>query len=65
MIFDGFDFDKINQWCKTNGKVVLIAGLSLIFLMGITTLIVFFVAIRGEEQVLVPDVVGKDISVAR
>lgn len=64
MIFDGFDFDKINQWCKTNGKVVLIAGLSLIFLMGITTLIVFFVAIRGEEQVLVPDVVGKDISVA-
>lgn len=59
-----FDFDKITESFETRGKTIIIAGLSMMVLMFVVALIVFFVALRGQEQVMVPDIVGKDLAVA-
>ncbi len=58
------DFHELMSKLQESGKTLLITGISLIILMAIVCVIVFFAAVKGSEQVMVPDVTGRELSSA-
>ena len=57
-------FDSIQENSESNLKLFLpMATVALVF-VGIVALVVFFVALRGEEQTMVPEVRGKELAEA-
>ena len=58
------DFRKLDDIDPRHYRTVIIALVSLVVLMGLSGLIAFFLALRGEEQTLVPDVVDLELSSA-
>ena len=57
-------FGSIEDFASGNFKTFILFIAGLLVFLGIVALTVFFVAIHGEEQVMVPDVVGKDLTQA-
>lgn len=55
--------NNTNEPTQTKAHFVLIFFI-MIVLLGIITLATFFVFVKGEEEVMVPDVTGKDLTVA-
>ena len=49
---------------QTNSKTLIIAGILMVVLMGIVAAGIFLVAIKGSEEVMVPNVVGKELTAA-
>ncbi|MCR4791094.1 MAG: PASTA domain-containing protein [Treponemataceae bacterium] len=49
---------------QSNTKSLIILGITLIVLMGIITLAIFLMTVKGSEEVMVPDVVGKELTSA-
>ncbi|MDR3115016.1 MAG: PASTA domain-containing protein [Treponema sp.] len=46
------------------GSFFIFLAFSLILLVGVIALAVFFIAVQGEEEIKVPDVLGKDVTAA-
>ena len=60
----GFDFSSIEEYVAGHIKVFIFMIIGLIVFVGIVAVSVFFVAVTGEEQTMVPDVVGKELTEA-
>ncbi len=58
------DLNKTENLLNTNWKFLLIGLLAFVFLTGVAALAAFFLSVRSPEEVLVPNVVGKDLSLA-
>jgi len=59
-----FDFSSIEDYVANHLRLFIISVAALIILVGIIAVSVFFVAVRGEEQTMVPDVTGKELTQA-
>ncbi|MBN2875138.1 MAG: PASTA domain-containing protein [Spirochaetales bacterium] len=59
-----FNFRKLDNLDPHHYRVAIVSLVSLVVLMGLSGLIAFFLALRGEEQTLVPDVVNLELSTA-
>jgi beta-lactam-binding protein with PASTA domain len=57
-------FEKLERMDKSQYRTVVVGLLALIILMGVAGYLAFLVSLRGEEQVMVPDVVGLDLAQA-
>ena len=55
--------DQMNE-LDNSGKPLVFTVLLTFFVMVVTCLAVFFLTVRGEEKVMVPNVIGKDIITA-
>jgi beta-lactam-binding protein with PASTA domain len=60
----GFDFRSIEEYMTNHLKMFILSVAGLVIFVGIIAVSVFFIAVRGEEQVMVPDVVGKELTAA-
>lgn len=58
------DLEQSEQSLAINGRFAFKAMLILIVVLGLSALAVFFIAVKSPELVLVPDVVGKDLTEA-
>ncbi len=58
------DTAEVENLAASRLKLFVLASFSLVVVVGLAALLVFFLAIRGAEQSLVPDVVGKPLTEA-
>jgi len=59
-----FDLSSIEGYVANHLRVFIISVIGLVIFVGIIALSVFFIAVHGEEQTMVPDVVGKELTQA-
>ena len=59
-----FSLDSIESYIADHLKLFISMAIGLLVLVGIIALIVFFVAVRGAEQTMVPDIQGKELTEA-
>ncbi|MBU0928215.1 MAG: PASTA domain-containing protein [Spirochaetes bacterium] len=59
-----FNFKKLDGLDPRHYRVAIASLASLVVLMGLSGLIAFFLALRGDEQTLVPNVVDMELSAA-
>ena len=59
-----FDLSSIEDYVANHLKMFILSVAGLLLFLGIIAVSVFFLAVRGEEQTMVPDVVGKELTVA-
>jgi beta-lactam-binding protein with PASTA domain len=59
-----FDPDAIESYVANHLRFFISLSLGLIVFVGIIALTVFFIAVRGAEQTMVPDVRGKELTQA-
>lgn len=55
-------FGDITDGISRNGKIIVITSLVMIIVFIVVSTFVFFISLEGAEQVLVPNVVGKDLA---
>ena len=60
----GFDLESIEDYMGNNLRLFISFTIGLLVFVGLIALSVFFIAIRGKEEVMVPDVLGKELSEA-
>jgi beta-lactam-binding protein with PASTA domain len=60
----GFDFDGVESYVAGHSRLFVSLVIGVIALAGFAALMVFFIAIRGEEETMVPDVRGKELTQA-
>jgi beta-lactam-binding protein with PASTA domain len=60
----GFDLDGIEDYMGNHLRLFLSFTVGLLVFVGMIALSVFFIAVRGKEQVMVPDVLEKELSQA-
>jgi len=58
----GFDLSSIEDYVAGHLRIFILAALGLIIFVGIIAISVFFYAVHGEEQTMVPDVTGKELT---
>lgn len=59
-----FDSEKIDGFVRNNLKLFISMAVGILVFVGIIAVSVFFLSIRGEEQTMVPDVTGYELSAA-
>jgi len=59
-----FDFSSIEDYVASHLRLFIFSTAGLVLLVGIIAVSVFFMAVSGEEQTMVPDVRGKEITEA-
>jgi len=64
MRFSDFNFDFLEGKQKNSLKIFIIMAAALLILVGIIATSIFFVAVRGGEQTLVPELRGKELAEA-
>ncbi|MCL2802095.1 MAG: PASTA domain-containing protein [Treponema sp.] len=60
----GFDLSSIEDYVADHLKMFIMAVAGLVIFVGIIAVTVFFIAVRGNEQTMVPDVTGKELTQA-
>jgi len=60
----GFDLSSIEDYVAGHLRVFILSVLGLVIFVGVISICVFFIAVRGEEQTMVPDIVGKELTEA-
>jgi len=60
----GFDLSSVEDYVASHLRLFILSVAGLVVLVGIIAVSVFFIAVRGEEQVMVPDVIGKELTEA-
>ncbi|MCL2440880.1 MAG: PASTA domain-containing protein [Treponema sp.] len=60
----GFDLSSIEDYVADHLKMFIMAVAGLVIFVGIIAVTVFFIAVRGNEQTMVPDVTGKELTEA-
>lgn len=58
------DFDALAEKLRENSRAVILTGLTVIVLTIASCVVVFFLSLKSNEQVMVPDVKGKDLAIA-
>jgi len=58
------DLKKLDNLDPGQYRIAILSLAALVILMGLSGLTAFFLTLRGEEQTLVPDIVGLDLSTA-
>jgi len=58
------DLSSIEDYVANHLRLFILSVAGLIILAGITAVTVFFIAVRGQEQTMVPDVTGKELTEA-
>lgn len=56
------DFNKIHEMLNDNSKIILITAFVVFILTATASIGVFFLSLKSSEQVMVPNIVGKDIA---
>ena len=56
--------DKAHEYSRKYGKVFLFCCVVFLLFSGLVATAVFFISVRGAEQVFVPDVTGKELTIA-
>jgi beta-lactam-binding protein with PASTA domain len=59
-----FDLSTIEDYVANHLRMFILAVAALVIFVGIIAVSVFFIAVRGAEQTMVPDVVGKELTEA-
>lgn len=59
-----FDLSSIEDYVAGHLRLFILLVAGLVLFAGIISITVFFIAVRGEEQTMVPDVVGKELTEA-
>jgi beta-lactam-binding protein with PASTA domain len=59
-----FDLDSIESYVAGHARLFVSLVVGVIALAGFAALMVFFIAVRGEEETMVPDVRGKELTQA-
>ena len=59
-----FDLSSIEDYVANNLRLFIFAVAGLVILVGIIAVSVFFIAVRGAEQTMVPNVTGKELTEA-
>jgi len=59
-----FDLSSVEGYVSGRLRVFIFSIAGLLLLVGIIAVSVFFIAVRGAEQTMVPDVVGKELTEA-
>jgi beta-lactam-binding protein with PASTA domain len=59
-----FDLSSIENYVANHLRVFIFSVAALVLFVGIIAVSVFFIAVRGTEQTMVPDVVGKELTQA-
>lgn len=60
----GFNFDAIESYVSGHVKLFISLIIGVLVLAGLVAVAVFFVAVRGGEQTMIPDVQGKELTEA-
>jgi beta-lactam-binding protein with PASTA domain len=60
----GSALDAVEGYAGGHVRLFISLTLGLLFFMGITALSVFFIAVQGKEEVMVPDVIGQELTQA-
>ena len=60
----GFDLNSIEGYVANHLRLFILSVFGLVIFVGIIAVSVFFIAVRGEEQTMVPDVTGKELTEA-
>ncbi len=65
-LFNNFDFDldAVEKYISTHMRLLVSAAVAMVVFVGLIALTVFFIAVRGAEQTMVPDVTGKELTAA-
>jgi beta-lactam-binding protein with PASTA domain len=64
MGFARFDLDSIESYVANHLRLFISMAIGLVAFVGIIALVIFFVAVRGAEQVMVPEVRGLELTEA-
>jgi beta-lactam-binding protein with PASTA domain len=64
MRFFNFDFSSIEDYVSSHLKLFIFSVIGLIIIVSIIAVSIFFIAVRGAEQVMVPEVRGKELTEA-
>ena len=59
-----FDLSSIEDYVANHLKLFILSVAGLLVIVGIAAVSMFFIAVQGAEQVMVPDVRGKDLTEA-
>ena len=59
-----FDLGSIEDYVANHLRMFIFSVAGLVLFVGIIAVAVFFIAVRGAEQTMVPDVVGKELTEA-
>ena len=60
----GFDLSSIEDYVAGHLRIFILGVAGLVVFVGIIAVSVFFIAVNGEEQTMVPDVTGKELTEA-
>jgi beta-lactam-binding protein with PASTA domain len=58
------DFDALSDRIRENSRPIILTGVTILLLTFAACAVVFFLSIKGSEQVMVPDIRGKELAVA-
>ncbi|ULQ59204.1 PASTA domain-containing protein [Brucepastera parasyntrophica] len=58
------DMDDLSRKLENNSKTIFLCGLVMFLVTAAACVIIFFISLKSSEQVMVPAVTGKDLSVA-
>jgi len=58
----GFDLSSVEDYVAGHLRLFILSAFGLIIFVGIIAISVFFYAVHGEEQTMVPDVTGKELT---
>jgi beta-lactam-binding protein with PASTA domain len=64
MGFINFDLDAIESYVANHLRLFISMAIGLLVFVGIIAVSIFFIALRGAEQTMVPDVQGKELTEA-
>jgi beta-lactam-binding protein with PASTA domain len=64
MGFINFDLDAIEGYVANHLRLFISMALGLLVFVGIIAVSIFFITVRGAEQTMVPDVLGKELTQA-
>jgi beta-lactam-binding protein with PASTA domain len=64
MGFINFDLDAIESYVANHLRLFISMAIGLLVFVGIIAVAIFFIAVRGAEQTMVPDVQGKELTEA-
>jgi len=60
----GFDLSSIEDYVANHLRMFIFSVIGLMIFVGIISVSVFFIAVHGEEQTMVPDITGKELTQA-
>jgi|TergutMp193P3_1026864.scaffolds.fasta_scaffold04674_2 beta-lactam-binding protein with PASTA domain len=59
-----FDFSSVEDYVANHLRLFILSVAGLVIFVGIIAVSVFFIAVRGAEQVMVPEVTGRELTEA-